>query len=83
MGDKALTELISAAASRVSPFPGKETAVELLDDKVVPLLLNYGVDWVRKYYLGNHTEAEINLARGFDHLPAEKSFTMNWKKGAA
>lgn len=82
IGEKALVELINAAASKVSPFPGKDIAVELLDDKVVPLLLNYGVDWVRKYYLGNHSDTEINLAKGFGHLPEEKSFPMTWKRDA-
>lgn len=83
IGDKALVELINAAASRVSPFPGKDIATELLDDKVVPMLLNYGVDWVRKYYLGAHTDAEINLAKSLDHLPAEKTFIMLPRSGAA
>ncbi len=80
MGTKALDDLIAAAAAKISPFPGKDIAVELLDDKVVPMLLNYGVDWVRKYYLGAHTDAEINLARSLGHLPVEKEFKMEWNK---
>lgn len=73
-GTTALDQLVSAAASRVSPFPGKDVATELLDDKVVPLLLNYGVNWVRSYYLGTQSPSEVATAKALDHLPAEKDF---------
>ncbi len=51
VGDKFLDKLVDRAADAVSPFPGKETAVELLKDKVTDKLLEKGMSWVKDRYL--------------------------------
>jgi hypothetical protein len=51
LGDKAIDNAIRWAADRVSPFPGKDTAVALLTDNVSNLLINKGVQFVRGRYL--------------------------------
>lgn len=48
-GSSAIDDLIERAANAVSPFPGKETAVALLQDGAAPLLLKHGVAWMREY----------------------------------
>lgn len=47
VGDSALDRLIERAANAVSPFPGKDTAVALLKDKVSNTLIDKGISWVR------------------------------------
>ena len=71
VGEKALDQFIDAAAAKVSPFPGKETAVELLEAKVAPALLNYGCTWLRKYYAGELDQHEVVAAQATGLLPAE------------
>lgn len=51
LGHQGIDNLIRRAADAVSPFPGKETAVELLKNGVANKLLDYGVDWVKQQYL--------------------------------
>jgi len=63
-GDQFIDSLIERAANLVSPFPGKETAVEVLKDKVAPMLMNQGITWVRKWYAGELPQHEV------DALPA-------------
>lgn len=55
IGDKFLDSLIERAANAVSPFPGKETAKELLTEKVSNMLIDKGVDFVRARYLDDTT----------------------------
>ena len=50
-GDKYLDQLIEHVANRVSPFPGKDTAVELLTSKGPNWIINRGVQVVRHKYL--------------------------------
>ena len=50
-GDKYLDQLIEHVANRVSPFPGKDTAVELLTSKGPNWIINRGVQVVRQKYL--------------------------------
>jgi hypothetical protein len=64
VGEKGLDMLITRAANAVSPFPGKETSVELLKDKVVPMLVDRGTEWARKWYAGVLPQHEV------DSLPA-------------
>jgi hypothetical protein len=47
VGDAYLDAAIRWAADRVSPFPGKETAVELATEKYSNMLIEKGVDYVR------------------------------------
>lgn len=48
VGDAALDRLIERAANKVSPFPGKETAVELLKDKVSNTIIDKGLVWIKR-----------------------------------
>jgi len=49
--DGLIDDLIRAAADRTSPFPGKETAAMLLEDKVSNELVSYGVEWAKDRFL--------------------------------
>lgn len=71
LGEKTIDGLIDAAAAKVSPFPGKEVAVELLEKNVAPLLVNYGVTWVQKYYNGSLPAHEVDTAKSTGLLPPE------------
>lgn len=51
IGDDYLDQIVRWAADKVSPFPGKETAVQLLVDDWTNKLADYGVDWVRENWL--------------------------------
>lgn len=51
VGDDALDNLIERAANKVSPFPGRDTAKELLKSKVSNFIINKGVEWVKSRYL--------------------------------
>ena len=57
VGDDALDSLIERAANKVSPFPGRDTAKELLKSHISDWLVNKGVDWVKMRYLRNEDEA--------------------------
>jgi hypothetical protein len=46
-GHPALDDLIEHVANRVSPFPGKDTAVALLKSGAASLLLDKGVEWMK------------------------------------
>lgn len=63
VGDDFLDKLIERAANKVSPFPGKETAKELLQDHATDWLIKHGVDWVRQRYMDS-------AMRGVDVAPA-------------
>jgi hypothetical protein len=47
IGDKYLDDFVRWAADRVSPFPGRETAVAILQDNATDWLLEKGVDYLR------------------------------------
>jgi len=51
VGDQYLDDAIRWAADRVSPFPGKETAVALATEKYSNWLIEKGVDWARDHWL--------------------------------
>jgi len=51
VGDDLLDQVVRWAADKVSPFPGKETAVTLLQDDWTNRLMDFGVDWVRDKWL--------------------------------
>jgi hypothetical protein len=51
MGDKILDDIVRWAADKTSPFPGKETAVALLQEDWSNRLVNYGADWVKNHWL--------------------------------
>jgi len=51
IGDDYLDQIVRWAADKVSPFPGKETAVQLLTDDWTNKLADFGVDWVRDNWL--------------------------------
>lgn len=46
-GVSALDDLIERAANAVSPFPGKDTAVTLLETNVAPTIISHGTTWVQ------------------------------------
>lgn len=52
-GDQALDKLIERAANAVSPFPGRDTAKTLLQEKVSNMLIEKGVEWVKNHYLSD------------------------------
>jgi len=49
-GDSYLDRLIESVANNVSPFPGQETAIEMLKDEVSNWLIDKGVHWVENKY---------------------------------
>jgi len=53
MGDDALDKLIRSAANKLSPFPGKETAVVLAETTISNILVNKGVEWATKKFLAD------------------------------
>jgi hypothetical protein len=55
IGDDQLDKLIRYVADKVSPFPGKDTAVELLTEKGSNMLVDKGVAWLREKYLSEGT----------------------------
>lgn len=50
VGDDFLDKLIERAANKVSPFPGRDTAKELLQAHATDWLIAQGVEWVRRKY---------------------------------
>ena len=48
VGHDLVESMIEHAANAVSPFPGKETAVALLKDGVAPMLIDKGIEWMRR-----------------------------------
>ncbi len=50
VGDDFLDKLIERAANKVSPFPGRDTAKELLQKHATDWLIKQGVEWVRRKY---------------------------------
>lgn len=48
--DGELDKLIRAAADKVSPFPGKETAASLLENRVSDMLIDKGLDHVKGWF---------------------------------
>ncbi len=50
-GVEAIDKMIELAANKTSPFPGKETAVAILEQNVAPLLVDKGVHWMQNYVL--------------------------------
>jgi hypothetical protein len=59
LGTSAIDDMVSLAANKTSPFPGKEAAVEVLKTNIVPLLVQNGVNWVRDHYLTNGATPEV------------------------
>lgn len=55
VGDSFLDQAVRWAADRVSPFPGKETAVQLAEAKYTNWLIDKGVDYVRNQWLNGGT----------------------------
>lgn len=55
VGDAYLDKALRWAADRVSPFPGKETAVKLVEEKYTNWLTEKGVDYVREQWLNGGT----------------------------
>ena len=55
VGDGYLDQAVRWAADRVSPFPGKETAVKLAEEKYTNWLVEKGVDYVRNQWLSGGT----------------------------
>ena len=51
VGGEWVDKLIERAANKVSPFPGRDTAKELLKSGVSDWLIDKGVDWVKMKYL--------------------------------
>jgi len=49
IGDKQLDNMIEYVANKVSPFPGKDSAVEFMKENVSNWIVNKGVDAVRKH----------------------------------
>lgn len=58
IGDNRLDSLIRSAADRVSPFPGKDTAVTLLTERWSNKIVERGIDWVRDRFLEDDDEDE-------------------------
>lgn len=55
IGDAYLDQAVRWAADRVSPFPGKETAVQLVETKYTDWLVAKGVDYVRDQWVNGGT----------------------------
>lgn len=64
VGDEALDNLIRSAADRVAPFPGKETAVMLLQEQVSDRLIESGVEWVRNSLTQNALSPALVSSKG-------------------
>lgn len=78
IGEQGLDMLITRAANAVSPFPGKEASVELLKDKVVPMLMAQGVSWARRWYAGDLPQHEVDaLPAGIDPSVGSSIFTKS------
>lgn len=73
VGEKVMDDMLSAIVAKTGPFPGKETATELLKDKVAPMLVNWGSSWVRQYYNGSLPQHEVVMAAETGLLPSEHS----------
>ena len=56
IGDDYLDKLIESAANAVSPLKGAETAKVLLQEKISNQLIEYGVAYVKKHWLGSIEE---------------------------
>lgn len=57
VGDSYLDKAIEYVANRVSPFPGKDTAVELAKEKVSNMIIEKGVDIIREKLLSEVDKA--------------------------
>jgi hypothetical protein len=55
VGDAYLDKAVRWAADRVSPFPGKDTAVQLAEAKYTNWIVEKGVDYVREQWLNGGT----------------------------
>lgn len=55
IGDAYLDQAVRWAADRVSPFPGKETAVQLAETKYTNWIVEKGVDYVRDQWVKGGT----------------------------
>ena len=64
LGDKYLDQLIEHAANKMSPFPGKGTAVELLTTRATNWIIGKGVDVVRKKYLDGNEAPDAGKKNG-------------------
>jgi len=53
MGDDALDKLIRSAANKLSPFPGKSTAVVLAETTISNMIVDKGVDWAAQKFMTN------------------------------
>ena len=57
MDETVLGETLTGyTADKVSPFPGKDTAVTLLQDEWTNRLAKFGTDWVRSKWLGQEEQ---------------------------
>jgi len=63
IGDQQLDRLIEYAANRVSPFPGKESAVEFLKEDASNWLIDKGIAVVRNMYLDDAVGAPASPAQ--------------------
>jgi hypothetical protein len=57
LGDQYLDELIRSAADKVSPFPGRDTAVSFLTEVLSNKLIDKGTDYVREWIEGENEAA--------------------------
>ncbi len=55
VGDTYLDQAVRWAADRISPFPGKETAVQLVEKKYTNWIIEKGVDYVRDQWANGGT----------------------------
>lgn len=60
VGDEFLDKLIERAANAVSPFPGRDTAKELLKTNVSDWIIANGFRWVRAKYLKDELSGEAS-----------------------
>jgi hypothetical protein len=58
VGDDYLDHLIEKVANKVSPFPGRETAVHMLQANVSDWLIAHGVAYVKNRYDTSDTDGE-------------------------
>ncbi len=57
LGVNTLNQLIEYAANMVSPFPGKETAVAVLENNVAQTIIDRGVEYMRAFLTAPIVEA--------------------------
>lgn len=58
VGDDYLDHLIEKVANKVSPFPGRETAVHMLQANVSDWLIAHGVEYVKNRYMKADADGE-------------------------